>query len=53
MRLIVMHLAFTIQTLTLPRAGHELSLAKEYIKELENIFPQMTLLDSNHSSLNL
>jgi len=35
----------------LPSAGHELSLAKEYIKELENIFPQMTLLDSNHSSL--
>ena len=32
-------------------AGHELSLAKEYIKELENIFPEMTLLDSNHSSL--
>jgi hypothetical protein len=35
----------------LPSAGHELSLSKEYIKELENIFPQMTLLDSNHSSL--
>ena len=35
----------------LPSAGHELSLAKEYIKELENIFPEMTLLDSNHSSL--
>lgn len=35
----------------LPSAGHELSLAKEYIKELENIFPVMTLLDSNHSSL--
>ena len=35
----------------LPSAGHEFSLSKEYIKELENIFPQMTLLDSNHSSL--
>ena len=35
----------------LPSAGHELSISKEYIKELENIFPQMTLLDSNHSSL--
>ena len=35
----------------LPSAGHELSIAKEYIKELENIFPEMTLLDSNHSSL--
>jgi len=35
----------------LPSAGHELSLAKEYIKELEGMFPEMTLLDSNHSSL--
>jgi len=35
----------------LPSAGHELSLSKEYIKELELIFPEMTLLDSNHSSL--
>jgi len=32
-------------------AGHELAKSKEYIKELESIFPEMTLLDSNHSSL--
>ena len=32
-------------------AGHELSKAKEYIKELESIFPEVTEVDSNHSSL--
>jgi len=32
-------------------AGHELAKARDYIKELESIFPEMTLLDSNHSSL--
>ena len=32
-------------------AGDELRLAKTYVKELEGIFPDMTLLDSNHSSL--
>ena len=31
--------------------GMELSKAKEYIKELENIFPVVTEVDSNHSSL--
>jgi len=35
----------------LASAGHELARAKDFIKELEGIFPQMTLLDSNHSSL--
>ena len=35
----------------LPSAGDELRLAKTYVKELEGIFPDMTLLDSNHSSL--
>ena len=35
----------------LASAGHELVRAKDYIKELESIFPEMTLLDSNHSSL--
>jgi len=32
-------------------AGHELQKAKEYIKELEDIFPEVTEVDSNHSSL--
>ena len=35
----------------LPSAGDELRLAKTYVKELEGIFPDMTLLDSNNSSL--
>ena len=35
----------------LPSAGDELKLSKAYIKDLEKIFPQMTLVDSNHSSL--
>tara|TARA_Y100000004_G_scaffold112964_1_gene126825 strand:+ start:1445 stop:2146 length:702 start_codon:yes stop_codon:yes gene_type:complete len=32
-------------------AGHELQKAKEYIKELEDIFPEVIEVDSNHSSL--
>jgi len=32
-------------------AGHELDKAKEYIKQLEDIFPDVTEVDSNHSSL--
>jgi len=32
-------------------AGDELKTSKEYIKELEKIFPRMTLVHSNHSSL--
>ena len=32
-------------------AGHELEVSKKYIKELEGIFPKMTLIHSNHSSL--
>lgn len=35
----------------LPSAGDELSLAKTELHELEKIFPEMTLLHSNHSSL--
>ena len=35
----------------LPSAGDELRLAKEVMHELEKIFPEMTLLHSNHSSL--
>ena len=35
----------------LPSAGDELKLAKTHVKELEKIFPDMTLVDSNHSSL--
>ena len=32
-------------------AGDELKQSKEYIRELEKIFPEMTLVHSNHSSL--
>jgi len=32
-------------------AGHELKEAKKYIKELENLFPKVVEVDSNHSSL--
>ena len=32
-------------------AGDELKHSKEYIRELEKIFPEMTLVHSNHSSL--
>ena len=32
-------------------AGHELDKSKEYIKQLEDIFPEVTEVDSNHSSL--
>lgn len=35
----------------LPSAGDELRLAKTELHELEKIFPEMTLLHSNHSSL--
>ena len=35
----------------LPNAGDELRITREYIKELENIFPIVTEVDSNHSSL--
>ena len=35
----------------LPSAGDELRMSKTYIKELEKIFPKMTLVHSNHSSL--
>jgi Icc-related predicted phosphoesterase len=32
-------------------AGHELIKAKDQVKELESIFPQMVEIDSNHSSM--
>ena len=32
-------------------AGDELKSSKEHVKELEKIFPEMTLVHSNHSSL--
>ena len=32
-------------------AGHELKVSKEYIKELESIFPKTIEVESNHSSL--
>ena len=32
-------------------AGHELDKSKEYIKQLESIFPKMIEVESNHSSL--
>jgi hypothetical protein len=35
----------------LPSAGHELSMARDYIKELESVFPEVTEVHSNHSSL--
>ncbi len=35
----------------LPSAGDELRISKKYIWELKKIFPKMTLLHSNHSSL--
>jgi len=35
----------------LPNAGDELRITREYIKELESIFPVVTEVDSNHSSL--
>jgi hypothetical protein len=44
-------LAFHDHNPDLPSAGDELIRSKDFIKELESIFPKMTLLDSNHSSL--
>tara|TARA_A100001201_G_scaffold116016_1_gene99670 strand:- start:577 stop:1275 length:699 start_codon:yes stop_codon:yes gene_type:complete len=35
----------------LASAGHELTIARKYVKELESIYPQVTEVDSNHSSL--
>jgi len=35
----------------LPSAGDELTIAKTYVKELEKIFPEVTEVHSNHSSL--
>ena len=35
----------------LASAGHELTMARKYVKELESIYPQVTEVDSNDSSL--
>ena len=35
----------------LASAGHELTMARKYVKELESIFPDMVEVESNHSSL--
>jgi len=35
----------------LPSAGYELAMAKDYIRELESVFPEVTEVHSNHSSL--
>ena len=35
----------------LPSAGDELKISLPMIKELEKLFPQMDLMDSNHGSL--
>jgi len=35
----------------LPSAGGKLDKAKEYVKELESIFPKLIEVDSNHSSM--
>ena len=35
----------------LASAGHELTMARKYVKELESIYQQVTEVDSNHSSL--
>ena len=32
-------------------AGHELKKAKEYVRQLEDLFPKLVEVDSNHSSL--
>lgn len=37
----------------LPSAGHELELAVKKIKQMEKMFPEMTIVDSNHGSLAL
>ena len=44
-------LSFHDSSADLYSAGHELRKAKEYVKELESIFPKVTEVDSNHSSL--
>lgn len=37
----------------LPSAGHELELAIEKVQQMEQMFPDMTLVDSNHGSLHM
>ena len=44
-------LSFHDNDADLPSAGEELRLAIEKIKKLEKLFPDMTLVDSNHGSL--
>lgn len=44
-------LSFHDSSADLPSAGDELIQAKKFLHELEKVFPKMTLLHSNHSSL--
>jgi len=44
-------LSFHDSNADLYSAGHELKKAKEYVKELESIFPELIEIDSNHSSM--
>ena len=44
-------LSYHEKSTSLPSAEDELKLAQMYLKEVEKIFPQMTLLHSNHGSL--
>ena len=44
-------LSFHDSDADLPSAGDELRISKKYIWQLKKIFPKMTLLHSNHSSL--
>ena len=44
-------LSFWDSDADLPSAGDELRQSKKYIWELKKIFPKMTILHSNHSSL--
>lgn len=46
-------LSFHDSDADLPSAGYELELAIQKIKQMEKLFPEMTLVDSNHGSLAL
>ena len=44
-------LSYHEKSTSLPSAEDELKLAQMYLKEVEKLFPQLTLLHSNHGSL--
>lgn len=46
-------LSFHDSDVDLPSAGHELEMAIGKIKKMEKLFPEMTIVDSNHGSLAL